>query len=529
MTLLAVLILVSVWALYPIFGTTLISLLYLAWWYVSTEQSNYLHHAQEVENRFLTLLAFVFSSCLVFIHDSPLAIGHWSIGAGVLVVALVTFSVHTYDRHLHRLWIARVPHMSSGYASSSLLSTIVDDKLQRINRSLGQMDNALVATNIQYLIMSNKMLELEHRVVNILQDCTTDELNYLLPRMRLALVLYKVKDHSDAPHRTKLLDLIAATRVTELSVTSRAVVLDAMQQMRLTAHPKSDAYVRNILVKTLADDLTRLKCLCDNKGDFQSLHKLVFNDIKDEDHRKAILKHIRHQANILAAHVTLRTKVGRDRSIKPWRKVLSDIDDTLTCSGGRYPAGVDTSLPRKTVYPGVLQFLKYLDLGKWGPRDWPPGWNGNLVFLSARPHLYKYISEAHTFTKFKKLKDQHGMHTTPSLLPGSVETGASFVIRNDMEPIARNKYRNFEEYASLYPEFRMVFIGDNGQGDVRAAELMLESRLSGHIDAVFIHLVQPLEATYGYNGPETLQKWQNMGIHFFRQGFVFTLQLVYNN
>lgn len=32
---------------------------------------------------------------------------------------------------------------------------------------------------------------------------------------------------------------------------------------------------------------------------------------------------------------------------RPWRKVLSDIDDTLKCSGGHFPAGVDRALPRK--------------------------------------------------------------------------------------------------------------------------------------------------------------------------------------
>ncbi len=516
MTLLAVLVMLTVWAVYPVFGTTLITLLYLAWWYVSTEKTGYVHHAHEFENRFVTLLSFVFSSCVVFINDSPLAIGRWSIGAGFLVVALVTFSVHTYDRHVHRLWVARVPHMTSGYASSLSLCSDAKEKLQDINLSLGKLDNVLLATNIQYLIMSGKMLKLEHMVINILQESTSDELNYLLPRMRLGLVLYNVRDHSIARHRTQLLDLIAVTRVMELSVTSRAVLLDALQQMKLTAHPKSDAYVLNILTKTLGDDLTKLKCLCDNKGDFQSLHKLIYNDIKDEHHRKAILKHISHQANVLAAHVALGTRAGRDRRIKPNRKILCDIDDTLTCSGGRYPAGVDSTLPRKTVYPGVLEFLKYLDLGKWGPHNWPRGWNGNLVFLSARPHLYKNISEAHTFTTFKKLIEKHGMYTTPSLLPGSVETGASFVIRNDMEPLARKKYENFEEYASLYPEFRMVFIGDNGQGDIRAAELILESDLSGRLDAIFIHLVQPLEDTYGYEGPETFLKWKNMGIHFFR-------------
>jgi len=31
--------------------------------------------------------------------------------------------------------------------------------------------------------------------------------------------------------------------------------------------------------------------------------------------------------------------------------------------------------------------------------------------------------------------------------------------------IANRKFKNFEEYAQLYPEFHYVFIGDSGQGD----------------------------------------------------------------
>jgi hypothetical protein len=45
------------------------------------------------------------------------------------------------------------------------------------------------------------------------------------------------------------------------------------------------------------------------------------------------------------------------------------------------------------VYPGVLDFYRELDLGdivsSGGPEAWPPGRMGNLVFLSARPHVYK--------------------------------------------------------------------------------------------------------------------------------------------
>ena len=66
------------------------------------------------------------------------------------------------------------------------------------------------------------------------------------------------------------------------------------------------------------------------------------------------------------------------------------MDDTLSCSGGMYPAGVDKRFPKKTIYPGVLAFYRELDLGTLGPEEWQEEIDlGNLVFLSARGHICK--------------------------------------------------------------------------------------------------------------------------------------------
>jgi hypothetical protein len=54
-----------------------------------------------------------------------------------------------------------------------------------------------------------------------------------------------------------------------------------------------------------------------------------------------------------------------------WRKVLSDVDATLLCSGGHYPSGIDRRFAKKVVYPGVLAFYRELDLGTRGPEEWP--------------------------------------------------------------------------------------------------------------------------------------------------------------
>ncbi len=71
-------------------------------------------------------------------------------------------------------------------------------------------------------------------------------------------------------------------------------------------------------------------------------------------------------------------------------------------SGGRYPAGCDKSYPHHCVYPGVLPFYRELDLGYNGDERWTQDRIGNLVFLSARPHVYKDLTEKvrYIYTKY---------------------------------------------------------------------------------------------------------------------------------
>ena len=46
-----------------------------------------------------------------------------------------------------------------------------------------------------------------------------------------------------------------------------------------------------------------------------------------------------------------------------------------------------------------------------------------------------------------------------------------------MEPLALKKYINLCEYLALYPEFQCIFIGDNGQGDVRTGTSLFLAQL----------------------------------------------------
>ncbi|CAM9626117.1 unnamed protein product, partial [Phaeothamnion confervicola] len=448
-------------------------------------------------------MSFVFATAVLFIADSPLAIGLWSPQIGFVGVAMFTFAVHSYDRQLHRQRTGRAPPFPASVKSSALLNTTVQAKCARVLECLARIDSTLVATNIAHFINADKVLRLEEEIISNIGETEPSELNYMLPKIKLGLLFYKIKDHPSYPHRTQLLEMLAVTRVADLNVTSRALVLDALQQMKLSAHRRSEYYACNVILKTMGDDLSLLKSLTDSKGDFHSLHKLIYQDIKNEEIRGQVLRHIAKQAKVQAAHMELRTRASRSRTGFAWRKILSDVDDTLTCSGGRYPAGIDTRLPRKSVYPGVLDFYRELDLGTEGPDEWAEGRVGNLVFLSARPHVYKDVSEAQSYAKFLKLQKERGLYTSPTLLAGSMDTGASFVLRGDMEPLARKKYQNFDEFRSLYPEFKHVFVGDNGQGDVRAAEMMVQ-HYPRSVEAVYVHQVQPAHRTYGYRGPAPL-------------------------
>lgn len=77
--------------------------------------------------------------------------------------------------------------------------------------------------------------------------------------------------------------------------------------------------------------------------------------------------------------------------------------------------------------------------------------------------------------KFLTLHEAKKMHTLPTLLAGCLRSGRAFMMQGDLQPMAYKKFENFTQYYQLYPEYKHIFIGDNGQGDVRAAELIIEA------------------------------------------------------
>ncbi len=388
----------------------------------------------------------------------------------------------------------------------------MDDHLVKINACLRDIDQLLIPSTINNFLNKRFVLRKEREIISIFEDVDARALNHLVHHVKLGLLFYKVKDHTTfaGQNRTQLIQLLAVDRLPILTVMSRVIVLHALQLLKLRANPRAEYWVRNIILNTHQDDLSDLKTLTDAKGDYFCMNKLIYDDIRSETTRQDILRHIRKEAAVQQAHMQMGTKKAKLRQLKAWRKVLSDVDDTLYCSGGSYPAGVDKRYGKKVVYPGVLAFYRELDLGTRGPEEWPDNRVGNLVFLSARPHVYKDISEKANFSKFEQLRltgedGRKGMHTTPALLTGDLISGSQYIVNNDFEPLAAKKFENFKRYVSIYPEFSHVFVCDNGQGDVRAGEMMSDA-FPYEFEALYVHVVLGVNKTYGYSPTRWNQK-----------------------
>ena len=81
------------------------------------------------------------------------------------------------------------------------------------------------------------------------------------------------------------------------------------------------------------------------------------------------------------------------------------------------------------------------------------------------------------------------------------------MMTGDYEPLARKKFDNFRKFVSIYPEYKHYFICDNGQGDVRAGEMMFD-QYPAHFGGLFVHLVKDLHLTHGFDA----ERWRRKGL-----------------
>lgn len=215
---------------------------------------------------------------------------------------------------------------------------------------------------------------------------------------------------------------------------------------------REEKVLRAIFLSEVGAGLTDLKLRIDTSDAGHDLLGLLTSDIDAPELRFDILKHFREQA-----------VVPKDPRERPLR-VVSDIDDTL------YSSLKDSRFPKGTVYKGVLEL--YASLSALPP-----------IFLTARPELVSSLFERLTHKQLRR----YGLEK-PTVLSGSLHGLMGH------RRMAEQKARNLITYIEMYPEFRFVFFGDSGQGDMALAEQLLEMDESGHgsgtpspIERAFIH------------------------------------------
>eukprot|EP00931_Biecheleriopsis_adriatica_P023227 TRINITY_DN14715_c0_g1_i2.p1 TRINITY_DN14715_c0_g1~~TRINITY_DN14715_c0_g1_i2.p1 ORF type:complete len:876 (+),score=161.70 TRINITY_DN14715_c0_g1_i2:57-2684(+) len=253
-----------------------------------------------------------------------------------------------------------------------------------------------------------------------------------------------------------------------LSLLEKAILVDALQSVRIRFSRGAQEAVLAIMRSCRGQDLTALKNMIDAGGNYLNLHHLVYHELCQEM-QDDLLEHLRAESDEVRFNLASCYGV----------KVVSDIDDTLFSSGGRFPAGVDKSYPKGAMYPGCLTLYRLLDkqVHEYGSGQFPPC---NLVFLSARPHVYKGTSEDVSYRLFSSLVQEGRMHSMPTLLPGRKRHGLGAIMKfcwqgaRAWRDAGEYKVETFKQYRELYREYDFVFCGDSGQGDLLAAQKMLD-------------------------------------------------------
>ena len=289
----------------------------------------------------------------------------------------------------------------------------------------------------------------EAAILDLLTGMAGAELDEVMADVEAATLFRRVDDHRAGPRHHTALRTLLMGRLSDLGVAARANLSYGLQAGRTNA--ADEAAIRDIFRASQGEELTRLKNQLNMRTDAHDLEGLVFNDVGSADVRRDILAHIATEA----------------ASVRPDKaKVLADIDNTVVS------AIYDRRFPRGTVYPGVLALFDALDQG---PHDKPFS-TGDLTFVTARPGDAFGLMKKRTRASLRRA----GIATSTHVMTG----GLLSVITHDL--MAGRKVRNIRDYRALFPEYRIMFLGDSGQADMIVAE-SLRREYGDALDLALIH------------------------------------------
>ena len=278
---------------------------------------------------------------------------------------------------------------------------------------------------------------------------------------------------------------------------------------------KPDDYELKVLMET--QFMRDVKCdymfffTPDNVG--CDLRELVFNIAKEED-KTSILQSI--------------NSIEKPVSIP---HILTDIDDTIypNVHGIIETAGSDRSWDKKQPYPGLKKFyeLFYKNLKQENTR-YTTVLSGTPVFLKQH-RLESAIIQNTIGPNFGFIQGFDNKRTAfRALLKGMWEQ-PFYKMAISTDSIANVKYEKYQQYKQLFPEYKILFIGDNGQGDLQAGYKMINSEPTCQ---VFIHNLLRADG-FIFTDEEVLEKkrstdnrlfffknYLELGYQFYKLGYI---------
>lgn len=240
--------------------------------------------------------------------------------------------------------------------------------------------------------------------------------------------------------------------------------------------------------------ITPEQCGCD-------LRELIFNYETDEN-RKALISNI----NIASKEMI--------KDASPIPHILTDIDDTIfpNYNGPIETAGSDTSWATQKLYPGIAKFYEHFY------KTLPIKEARYSTILSGTPIFLKNM-RLHNSKIQTALGPNYGfLHGFDSkrqalhaLLVGMTERPPyNFAVSSTH--LAEIKFNKFIQYKQLFPEYKMLVIGDNGQGDLAAGLKIIQSDSSAHI---FIHNILRRKTNFIFSDDDEL-KFKHDRLFFFK-------------
>lgn len=258
-----------------------------------------------------------------------------------------------------------------------------------------------------------------------------------------------------------------------LEIAEKAEIIKKLAPRADLTGDREEVRMERILLSVDPQYLPVFKFALDYDGDYKDIAEYVFHDIDHEDRQDRIIEHF--------------GKARRGVGVK----VLSDVDDTM------YANLVDERYPKKSLYPGVVEFYDSLKREPFALQKIP------LTTLSARPNPVGGILEEDSLKSLAKIAEgrlcftalsgeliSSGAGTLETWLRANVSMLNKKVPHGHEDKIGEVKYENFAMYSQVYPEYHYVFVGDSGQADALTAEKMITDKSEdrkARIITTFIH------------------------------------------